>query len=398
MQKNFDLIIVGCGLAGASLAVALRDAPLALLLVESLPPAHGSSPHAADAWDARVYAISPANSAFLAEIGVWPHLAGERMNCVRFMEVWERERGHMTFTAPDAELPELAWILEASLMMNELREHLKRQANVTFFSPARPVAFCADSPDADGLATLTLQDGQTLCTRLIVGADGQNSWTRQQAGLAARDTPYRAKAVVANFMCEKPHHDTAWQWFREDGILAWLPLPGERLSMVWSAEDAKAEALLALSPDELADTVAAAGGNILGRLTTLTPAMAFPLHSIRVPATVAPRLALIGDAAHGIHPLTGHGINLGFQDAKALANLLRQAVPGQDIGALAFLQRYQRVRREEIVVLQHATDFLAHCFTARLPGLSALRALGLDLTHRLPALKKLLARYAAGML
>jgi len=397
MHKTFDLVLVGCGLVGASLAAALRDSPLAIALVESQPPPRSFvPPSSANAWDSRVYAISPANFAFLAEIGLWSRLATERMNRVRFMEVWERERGHMAFAARDADLAELAWIIEAALMRNELRERLKQQANVTLFSPVNPVALSLNDPD--GLATLSLQDGQQLRARLIVGADGRNSWTRQQAGLPAQEIPYHAKAVVANFTTEKPHRDTAWQWFREDGILAWLPLPGERISMVWSAENAKAKELLALSPDELATTVAAAGGNILGHLTALMPAAAFPLCMIRVPAIVAPRVALIGDAAHGVHPLTGNGINLGFQDARVLADLLRHAAPGQDIGEPAFLRNYQCSRRKEIQVMQHATDFLAHLFTTRLPGLSALRAFGLDMIHRLPALKKLLARYASGMM
>ncbi|MDR2636837.1 MAG: UbiH/UbiF family hydroxylase [Zoogloeaceae bacterium] len=391
-MQTFDLILVGGGLSGASLAAALRDSSLSIALVEE--DAGLPQPVSPDAWDVRVYAITPANAAFLAEIGVWAHLDPARMAAVRFMEVREGSAGgRLMFDAREAGMAELAWVLEASSMAGELREGLKRQANLTRFCPARPAALEIGEKEA----VVTLEDGRVLAAPLVIGADGRDSWVRQAAGLPARDIPYRAAGVVANFACAKPHRGTAWQWFRADGVLAWLPLPGERISIVWSAPEEKAQALLALTPEELAAEVAAAGGEKLGALTTITPAAAFPLRLIRVPHVIAPRLALIGDAAHGIHPLTGHGINLGFQDARVLAALLKNAVEGQDIGEASFLARYQRARREEVCLLQSVTDLLAHLFSSPLPGLSALRGLGLSLTHRLPAMKNLLARYAAGI-
>lgn len=387
-MQQFDLIIVGGGLAGASLAAALRESRLRIALVE------GQAPSRPQGWDARIYAISPANADFLARIGAWEHLDRQRMAPISAMEVQGDQGGRLNFSAYETGVGELGWILESSLMACELWEGIKRQANVTRFCPARPAAL-EIRHDA---ALLTLEDGQLLSGRLLVGADGRDSWVRRQAGLEAITTPYNEKGLVANFATEKPHRGIAWQWFRDDGVLAYLPLPGQRMSIVWSTPDAHADALCALPPEALAEQVAAAGQHVLGRLETITPAAAFPLRLIRVPRTVSPRLALVGDAGHGIHPLSGHGINLGFQDARVLAEMLGAAGPWQDIGEERFLQRYQRARREETVLMQTTTDTLRRLFRASPPGLAPLRNLGLTLTNNLGPMKSVLVRYALGAL
>ena len=237
-----------------------------------------------------------------------------------------------------------------------------------------------------------------LTAPLLVGADGRDSWVRESAGLAAVNTPYGEKGVVANFATEKPHRNRAFQWFRDDGVLAYLPLPGNRISIVWSTPDAHADSLCALPAELFCDRVGEAGEHVLGRLACLTPPAAFPLRLMRVPQTVAPRLALVGDAAHGIHPLSGHGINLGFQDAKVLAELLAATQPWQDIGDERLLQRYQRARREETVMMQMTTDSLRRLFRQSPPGLRPLRNWGLNLTNALPFVKNALVRYALGAL
>ena len=385
-MQQFDLIIVGGGLAGASLAIALRDTRLRIALVESHAPRHP------DGWDARIYAISPANAAFLDGIGAWKHLDGERMAPIRAMQVFGDAGGKLAFSSFDTGVPELGWIIESSLMACELWEGVKRQGNLSLFCPARParLEFRHDA------AVLELDDGTVLSSRLVVGADGRDSWVRQAAGLAAVNTPYGEKGLVANFATEHPHRNIAFQWFRDDGVLAYLPLPGNRISIVWSTPDANADELCALEPDELCRRVAEAGGNTLGKLELLTPAVAFPLRLMRVPQTVAPRLALVGDAGHGIHPLSGHGINLGFQDARELAALLATVQPWQDIGQERFLQRYQRARREETVLMQTTTDGLRRLFRNAPPGLRALRNFGLNVTDALPFIKNALVRYALG--
>lgn len=387
-MQQFDLIIVGGGLAGASLALALRDSRLRIALVESQPPRRP------EGWDARIYAISPANVAFLESIGAWRHLDATRIAPIRAMQICGDGGGRLEFSAFETGVSELGCILESALMACEFWESAKRQGNLTLFCPARPeqLEFRHDA------AVLRLSDGTVLSSRLLVGADGRDSWVRAAAGLSAVNTPYDEKGVVANFATEKSHRNTAFQWFRDDGVLAYLPLPGNHISMVWSTSDVHADELCSLSPELLCERVSEAGERVLGKLEVLTQPAAFPLRLMRVPQTVAPRLALVGDAAHGIHPLSGHGINLGFQDARELASLLAKTQPWEDIGQERLLQRYQRARREETVLMQTTTDGLRRLFKGTQPGLRPLRNFGLNVTNGLPFVKNALVRYALGAL
>ena len=382
----FDVLIVGGGLAGLSLACALRDTRLKIALLESSP----SQPSAG--WDARVYAISPANAEFLQAIGVWKHLDGERISPIAAMKIVGDSGAKLDFSAYETGVAELGWVLESSLMACELWENVKRQANLTLLCPAAPNAIKMGEKSVE----LSLAEGQSLSTKLLVGADGGDSWVRGATGLQAIATPYGEMGLVANFECEHPHRGIARQWFRDDGVLAWLPLPGNRISVVWSTPDVHAGELLALPAEALALRVASAGGDALGSLKLLTPASAFPLRLLRVPQTIGSRVALLGDAAHGIHPLSGHGINLGYQDAKALAALLAATPEWQDVGSERLLQRYQRARREETLLVQYTTHTIRRLFRETLPGMRPLRNLGLGLTNALPVVKNALVRYALG--
>jgi len=383
---KFDIVIVGGGLAGLSLAVALRASPLSVAVVEGRQPARPAG------WDARIYAVSPGNERFLAEIGAWQHFDQTRIAPVRTMEIYGDVGGRLDFSAFDSGVSELAWIIESSLIQGELWETVKRQANITLFCPSSPeaLAFSADQ------AQLTLADGRVLSTDLVVAADGADSWTRAAAGIEVEFKPYGEMGVVANFACEKPHRDTAFQWFGGDGVLAWLPLPDNMISIVWSTPDDHAQELLALAPEALCRRVAAAGDWRLGALSPVTPAAGFPLRLMRVPHTVAPRLALIGDAAHTIHPLSGHGINLGFGDSRMLAELLKGRPDYLDCGDQRLLRRYERARLEEVLALQLATDSLQKLFRPRSAALAMLRNAGLNLTNKLPVVRDALVRYALG--
>ncbi|MBN8451159.1 MAG: UbiH/UbiF family hydroxylase [Candidatus Accumulibacter sp.] len=383
---EFDILIVGGGLAGLALASALGDTRFRIALVERRPP------RPAPDWDARIYAVSPANADFLQAIGAWKHMAAERIAPIHSMRVFGDGGAQLDFSAYEAGVGELGWILESSLMACELWESVKRQGNLTLLCPAAPQALQVTA----ATAVLTLNDNSHVSAKLIVGADGRDSWVREALGLRAISTSYGEMGLVANFECQHPHRGIARQWFRCDGVLAWLPMAGNRVSIVWSTPDENARAMLALSAEELCARVAAAGNKELGTFKLLTPAAAFPLRLTYLPRIVAPRLALVGDAAHGIHPLSGHGINLGYQDAKALAALLAASPDWQDIGSERLLRRYQRERREETLSMQAATHALHHLFRKDFPGLSPWRNFGMNLTNRLPLLKSFLVRYAIG--
>ncbi|MCB1888996.1 MAG: UbiH/UbiF family hydroxylase [Rhodocyclaceae bacterium] len=381
---DFDVLIVGAGLAGASLAASLRGSALSVGVVE------GAVPRLAAEWDARIYAISPASKAFLSEIGAWEHLDHARIGPVYDMRIFGDRDGRLDFSSYDCGLETLAWIVEASRIQMELWETIKRQHRLTLLCPARPTGLSFD----EQRATLTLEDGRTVSARLVVGADGANSWVRRQAGIAERFSPYGEKGVVANFQCELEHDGCAMQWFLPEGILAWLPLPDRRLSMVWSAPDALADELVAMSPEALCERVARAGGERLGALSLLTPAAAFPLRLMRVERPVGHRLALIGDAAHAIHPLSGHGINLGFQDARALAARLADLPTWRDPGETSILDSYARARAEETLLMQYTTDGLNRLFRPTHPFVARIRNLGLNLTNAMPVIRNMLVRYA----
>lgn len=388
MSGKFDLIIVGGGLAGAALAVALRKSRLSVALLDHAFPARG--PARTTSWDARIYAYTPASVRFLQALGIWERLDRDRWCAVERMQVYGDDGGRLDFAASDVGGSELAWIGESTPLLRELWESLGRQHNVTVFAPAVPGTF---TRRADAVE-ITLEDGRTLSAALAVGADGRDSWLRQAAGIAAHARPYGQQAIVANLRAGVPHQGIAHQWFRADGVLAWLPLPDGCLSLVWSAPDEIAAALMALSDDDFCRRVAEAGGNLLGDFAIETPRAAFALRFMRAEGVVAPRVALIGDAAHAIHPLSGHGINLGFQDARSLADLLDEAGTWQDIGEYGLLRRHARARAEEPFLLQYATDGLARLFACRNPFVAKLRNAGLNFTARLPAASRLLARYA----
>lgn len=377
---EFDVAIVGGGLAGAALARALPAMRVAFLAQS--PPARA----AAGALDARVYAISPGNAAFLERIGAWQAIPQERLAPVHAMRVFGDDgRAHIEFDAYRSGVAELAWIVEDA----ELQAALRAGSGV--FSSAECERIEVDAERA----ALSLSDGATLQAKVIVGADGARSVVRAQAGIAVREHSYGQTAVVANFSCERPHRNVAWQWFQGGPVLALLPLPGERVSMVWSVADAEAMRLQELSPGALCSEVEAASRGALGALGLVTAPRAFPLRRLRAQRMTASRTALLGDAAHVIHPLAGQGANLGLQDARALAEVLLGREPFRDPGESRLLRRYERSRAEAVMSMDAVVHGLHGLFGGGSgEALASLRNAGLNLADRLPVLKNLLIRQA----
>lgn len=381
-----DVVIVGAGLVGASLAAALAGSGLAIAVVEPAPPARPT-----DEWDSRVYAISPASSAFLAAIGAWQRLDSMRVQAVAGMEICGDEPGaRLAFSAYETGVAALAHIVESGRLQHALWQTLQ-DGDVRVIAPAH----CAGLEIGERAATLTLADGTTLTARLVVGADGAQSWVRQTVGRHADARRYGQLGVVANFAIARPHRGIAHQWFRADGVLAYLPLAGDRMSMVWSTPEAHGRELAALDAAALCRRVAAAGREVLGDLELVTAPKAFPLQRLTAESMIAQRVALVGDAAHVVHPLAGQGVNLGFGDARALAEVLQNR-GAADPGDRLLLRRYERSRAEAILAMRTVTDGLVGLFGR--PGAipSRFRNLGLNLTHRLPVIKNLLVRHAVG--
>lgn len=376
-MNDYDVIIVGAGIVGAAFAAALRGSGLKLALIEPQPPAVPD-----DSWDARIYAISPGNAVFLESLGVWQSLDQSRIGPVYGMDIRGDSGARLEFDAYRTGLPRLASILESNRIQHGLWTAVQAQADVTIFADVA----CKEIGWSTAGARLALADGTVLHGKLIVAADGGQSWVRAQADIAEQRENYAQSGVVANFKVGKPHRGIARQWFREDGVLAWLPLPDNHISIVWATGAEHTQALLAAQAEQLCAEVAAAGEHVLGALHQVGHTAAFPLSINRVSSLVKPGVALIGDAAHGIHPLAGQGVNLGLRDARELVQVLRQRGPAQ-CGDLALLRRYERSRGADIAAMQLVTDSLHRMFRSRNPLLAKLRNAGMDMTNQINPLK-----------
>jgi ubiquinone biosynthesis UbiH/UbiF/VisC/COQ6 family hydroxylase len=323
----------------------------------------------AEAFDSRVYALTPGNAAFLRQIDAWP----ERATPVHGMRIHGDESSMLEFDAYSAGVPELAWIVEDARLQAALWRDLEFVAGE-----------CRAMRIEQDWVTLSLDD-RSVEARLVVGADGANSFVRERAGIAVRERDYGQRAVVANFRCAKPHQNVAYQWFQRGAVLALLPLAGDHVSMVWSRST---------PVDDVCAAVEEASGGVLGALELLAPPRSFPLRRLAAERLVAPRVALAGDAGHVIHPLAGQGLNLGLQDARELAHVLLSREPRRDPGDLGLLRRYERARAEPILAMDTMVDSLFRLFGADSAVLSRLRNGGLNLTDRLPVIKNMLMRQA----
>ena len=390
---KLDVAIIGGGLVGGSLAVALADAGVSVALVDARTDAVPAAPTTGETgFDQRVFALRPGSRQFLEDCGIWRHVDVERVAPVYNMVVTGDDGvSRLTFDAYRSGIAELAVIAENRVLQSAVRSALAERALLTMLDGRR----CEAVRWGDETVSVSLDDGQLIEAQLVVAADGANSRVRDLAGIKVSQSAYGHSAVVANFTTAKVHGGTAWQWFRPDGVLALLPLPGKQVSMVWSTRQDHANELIGLDAGELAARVTQACNGVLGELGSAGAAAAFPLRLMRAASVVGPRLALVGDAAHNVHPLAGQGVNLGLGDAQSLVAAIARRGP-DEVGSAAVLARYRRSRAEETMAMALTTDGLHRLFQSSAPGAAWLRNTGLRLTERFAPLKRVLVKHAAG--
>ena len=385
--QTFDVAVIGGGLVGKTAALALAQGGLRVgLLAQPCAPLPAGS-----IFDARVYALSSSSQALLERLRVWQALDTARLGPVYDMRVYGDAHAELHFSAFQASVPQLAWIAESSLIERALDAALRFQPSLEWIDSR------AQGLDVKpGGATIGLANGKMLDADLVVGADGAHSWVRAQIGSKVIRQDYKQTGVVANFKAEKPHSETAYQWFKDGEIIALLPLPDGHVSLVWSARAEHAQELLALDPAQLAAEVERITGGQVGALDCVTPAQGFPLALQTVDRLVAPRVALVGDAAHLIHPLAGQGMNLGLRDVAALADTIAGKEAFRDLGDTVLLRRYERARREDIRALMVATDGLQKLFSVPGPVARVLRNTGMAFVGAQPLIKRWLVSAALG--
>ena len=398
-----DVCIVGNGAIAKTAALGFAQAGHSVTLLvpparpapDGAPPA-GISSAAERPWDVRVYALNHTAHSLLASLKVWGALDLARVQAVDSMDIQGdgEQGGKLGFDAFGAHVGTLAWIVEDSNLNGALDAALKFAANVQLVSGCACDLSCSEQG-----AVVRLEDGSKIACELVVGADGRESWVRGQCDIGVDYRMYHQRAIVSNFACDKPHHGVAYQWFTcADGVIALLPLPGNRVSLVWSAPETLADTLMDESLGEMAIRLAEYADEKLGTLRPLQPeeVKAVPLALVRPHSLVAPRVALVGDAAHAVHPLAGHGMNLGFGDIVDLLTVLREREDRRGIADERVLARYARKRKEDVLLMQWATDGLERLFGANLEPLRVVRNLGLNLLDKLPAVKRRLMAHAMG--
>ena len=393
MKTDFDIVIAGGGLNGPALALALADAGLSVAVVDARP----ADARAGDAFDGRAYALALASQRLLAALGLWKALAQDAQE-IRKVQATQGHAGSgpgpfgLHFDGAEIEEGRLGYMLEDRFLYRALLAAM--QERVTHLSG---ISAQAQDPEGAGIR-VTLSDGRELRARLLIGADGRQSGTAARAGIKRIGHDYGQIALVAAVDHELPHEGTAYQYFMPTGPLAILPLPGNRSSIVWSESRDNARAIAALPDDEFLTVLRPRFGEAHGAIRLAGPRFSYPLNLTLAERYIGPRIALIGDAAHGVHPIAGQGLNLGLRDVAALAEVIVAARRrGEDIGADQVLTRYQDWRRPDATALAFGMDGVNTLFSNANPLLRAARELGMGLVDAIPPLRRGFMRQAAGL-
>ena len=395
MKHDSDVLVAGGGLNGPALALALAQAGLTVTVVDAAPERQ----RAEDAFDGRAYALAIASQKLLAAIGLWPALAAQAqpMNEVKAFDGRPGEGAapfFLHFDSSELDQRPVGYMLEDRFLYRAFLDAMQAEPRITLV-PATSVTAQDGMP---GGIVATLSDGRQLSAKLLVGADGRRSGVAERAGITREGWGYGQTALVAAIAHEKPHDGIAYQFFMPNGPLAILPLTGNRSSIVWSETDANAKVIAALDDEDFLALLRPRFGDFLGAISLAGPRFSYPLNLTLARAYAAPRVALIGDAAHGVHPIAGQGLNLGLRDVAALAEVVVEAARrGEDIGALDVLTRYQGWRRFDSTSLALGMDTVNKLFSNDNPILRAGRDLGMGLVQSLGPLRRGFMRQAAGL-
>ncbi|WP_051090365.1 FAD-dependent oxidoreductase [Arsukibacterium perlucidum] len=386
-QQLVDVTVVGGGMVGAAIALALSQAGLQVALIEKVAPAEFEPDSAPDL---RVSSINLASETWLTALGAWPLLQQMRLCPYQRLQAFEQPQSIVTFDATDIKRSHLGHIVENNLLQLALWQHFP--ANLTLFCPASVVALSQTSDST----LLTLDSGEQLESKLVIAADGGNSQLRKLAGIGTNGWQYQQACLVALVNTPYPQQDVTWQQFTPTGPKAFLPLPGQQGSVVWYEDAPRVKQLAALSPKQLTQALLKAFPAALGEVEVVSSSW-FPLARMDANSYYAGRVVLAGDAAHTINPLAGQGVNLGFADAKLLTELIISAhQQQQDPGSVDLLNAYQRKRKPANLLMMSTMDGFYQLFGNDITPLRNLRQLALTVASRSSVLKTLVARYAVG--
>ena len=392
-QSQLDVIILGAGIAGLSLALALAKQGFRIAIVDrapimSVPPTNPSL---------RVFAITKANCNAWQSLAVWDTICDLREpSPLRQIHVSDAAtQARIQFDSQAIGVPTMGYLLEQEVLLFALQQALMAFSENVDYHVIVPERVSIDAKHA----TVLLSDGKTLSASVVVGADGAKSWLREHLRFALTQHKYNQMAIVAQITTQKAHAATARQVFLDDEILAFLPLAdSHQCSIVWSVNEEHAKVLMALDDEIFLQKLSAAFGNTLGDLSATSQRLTFPLIRQQVSQYIQPRVALVGDAAHTIHPLAGQGLNMGLQDVWRLVDVLITAKQKQrDIGAYDTLRRYERWRKTHNVMMAASIDALKQGFALQNPLIQQARALGMRAIDTLNCCKDPIVRYAMGL-
>lgn len=390
-MRSFDVIVIGGGMVGLSLACGLKNSGLRIAVLESQPIAEPN-----DRRSLRVSAINPASEQLFRYLGVWNDIVSDRASPYRSMEVWERDSfAGIEFNAAEYGYEHLGHIVENLQIQKALWQQAQSCSDIQLFTDVQPKQIAWGEAEA----FLTLQDERVLSAKLVIGADGANSWLRRQADIPVTFRDYNHHALVANIRTAEPHDACARQIFCGDSLLAFLPLSDPHLcSIVWSLPPERAEYLHSVDELSFNRALSVEFDNRLGLCELQSERRCFPLTARYARNFASQRMALIGDAAHTIHPLAGQGVNLGLMDAIVLIGELKRLLKqGKDIGSYRYLRQYERQRKYSAAQMLAAMQGLQDLFAGDNPAKKLFRDIGLSLADKIPGVKPLLVRKATGL-